>query len=285
MQVTFGFSDGSRNFFEKLFQTFFRLLWSFCCTKIRLNPSSGDILYHERVSFSLLIEDFLISRHQVTKLFFLLEVLLRQCVFCKELVVFVRKTYFAISVILEAGKYCAVLPWFWNHFRRTFRILCPEKRVRAQAFPCPLDYLWNPPSNHSGRSRKRSSESRLPFFFLIVFCVIGLTLPHCLVHVRHFDPILDLLMMSPAMSMLKTNSNQYWKTTPEQQEIRNCSFYNFCLFFLVNRYSWLLTHSCESPCSSQRFQNNGTVGVSSNICTVTVLPGLFALHSLPQPPR
>ena len=61
----------------------------FCFARIRLNPLSGKILYHDSVpvivsTFSSLIEDFVIcslSSHQT----FLLAVELRQCVFCKRL--------------------------------------------------------------------------------------------------------------------------------------------------------------------------------------------------------
>ena len=59
---------------EKLSFTLFRLLGSFGFARIRLNPLSGKILYHDCVSvtvsrFTFLVEDFVISCYQVTKLF------------------------------------------------------------------------------------------------------------------------------------------------------------------------------------------------------------------------
>ena len=49
-------------------------MWKFCFARIRLNPLSGKILYHDSVrvivsGFTSLIEDFVIRRYQVTKLF------------------------------------------------------------------------------------------------------------------------------------------------------------------------------------------------------------------------
>ena len=78
-------------------------------------------------------------------------------------------------------------------------------------------------SNHSGRSRKRSSASRLSSLFLFWFwasrdCTSFLEL------VRQFALGLDLLKTNPAMSMLKMNCYPNWRTTREQQEVRNCPF-------------------------------------------------------------
>ena len=69
----------------RILTNFFRLIWRFCYARIGLIPLSGKFLYHDSVpsKFTSLIEDFVISRYQVTKL--LLEELLRQCVSCKRL--------------------------------------------------------------------------------------------------------------------------------------------------------------------------------------------------------
>ena len=75
-------------------------------------------------------------------------------------------------------------------------------------------------SNHSGRSRKRSSESRLSslYFcsgFLRVICT------SLLGKVRHFVLELELLR-NPAMPMLTTNCFQKRWITLEQREVRSC---------------------------------------------------------------
>ena len=111
--------------FEEFSWTLFRLLWSFCFTRIRLNPLSGKILYHDSVSmivpwFTFLIEDFVISRYQVTKLLcssycFASESSAKSSRNCGS------QAYLAISVFWEVSE-DAVLPWLWYHFRRTLRI-------------------------------------------------------------------------------------------------------------------------------------------------------------------
>ena len=59
---------------EKFSQNLFRLLRSLCFARIGLNPLSGEILNNDSVPemvswFTLLVEDFVISRCQVTKFF------------------------------------------------------------------------------------------------------------------------------------------------------------------------------------------------------------------------
>ena len=62
--------DGSNNF-----NKFFRLMWGFSLAQTRLNPFSCKILHHDSVpgdvvsGFNSLIEDFVICRNQVSKLF------------------------------------------------------------------------------------------------------------------------------------------------------------------------------------------------------------------------
>ena len=58
----------------RMLSFFFRLMWRFCFARIRWNPLSGKILYHDSAlvivsGFTSLIEDLVIRRCQVTKLF------------------------------------------------------------------------------------------------------------------------------------------------------------------------------------------------------------------------
>ena len=95
---------------------------SFFFARIRLNPLSGKILYHDSVPvivsrFTSFVEDLVIYRYQVTKLF------------CSRwsfgllqgaIVKLVRKQTFQFR---SFGKWeNSVLPWFWCHFHRTVRI-------------------------------------------------------------------------------------------------------------------------------------------------------------------
>ena len=79
-------------------------------------------------------------------------------------------------------------------------------------------------SNHSGRSRKRLSESRLPSLFLLSFGFLRVIRTTLAGVVRHFALELDMLKTNPVMSMLTTNCSQNWWITLEQQEVRSCAF-------------------------------------------------------------
>ena len=85
------------------------------------------------------------------------------------LVILLRKADFAISVFWEVS-INTVLPEC--HYRRTFRS-CVMRNVCAGAGTSVSSILSVNSSNHSGRSRKRSSEARLIFFFLFLFWVFG----------------------------------------------------------------------------------------------------------------
>ena len=68
--MTFGFSDGSRNF-RKLFAVSWEV---FVFARIRLYPLSDKILHHGSVPeivswFTLLLQDIVIGCYQVTKFF------------------------------------------------------------------------------------------------------------------------------------------------------------------------------------------------------------------------
>ena len=95
-------------------------------------------------------------------------------------------------------------------------------------------------SNHTGRSRKRSSESRLPTLFVIVFGLWGVIRSSVLGPVRHFALGLDLLKTNPAMSKLMTNSYQNWRTGRAQEEVRNCPFLQKNCLHLFDQ-PWFLT--------------------------------------------
>ena len=97
----------------------------FCFARIRLNPLSGKILYYDSVlvivsRFTALIEDFVICRYQVTKLF--------RSRFCFASASSARGFWYfgspadvAISVFQEVGEN-TMLPRLRCHFRRMFRI-------------------------------------------------------------------------------------------------------------------------------------------------------------------
>ena len=81
---------------------------------------------------------------------------------------FGSQTDFGISVFRKAS-INTVLPWFWYHFGRTFRIWVLRNVCGCMHFVSSRLSLNS--SNHSGRSRKRSSVSRLPSLFLFSFWV------------------------------------------------------------------------------------------------------------------
>ena len=88
----------------------------------------------------------------------------------------------------------------FRSFEKGLKILCfldfliplnlsPEKRVRALVLLCPLDSVNS--SNHSGRSRKRSSASRLSCFFLFYFCFSGPQFPLACSSLRSVSGLVD----------------------------------------------------------------------------------------------
>ena len=122
-------------------------------------------------------------------------------------------------------------------------------------------------SIHSGRSRKRSSESRLPSLFLFGFCIFQVA-SSFLKLVRHFAIGLDLLETNPAMSMLKTNCYQNWQTTREQQEVRNCPFACDCL--LLFGQPWFLTvHVLNGSIKSISNRPDSMRVVRTSVCGLT----------------
>ena len=146
-------------------------MWRFCFTRIRLNPSSSSILYHDRVSmivpwFTSFVEDFVICCYQVSKLFcpkycFANELLARSPCY------FVSQADIAISVFWEVSKNTVLL-----RFRcRCLRIdLILENSVRVHAILFLSEFLC---FNQSGRSANGYLESFLSLFFLFWFWISG----------------------------------------------------------------------------------------------------------------
>ena len=148
------------------------LVKSLFFARIGLNPLSGKILNNDSVSvivpwFTLLRGpcDQPLSSHQT----FLLEVELRQCVFCKEPLSF----YFASRL----RNFSLLGKWVWTlcllNFDTTFvgRSESESWEVCAGACTSASSRLSVNSSNHSERSRKRSSESRFSSRLLYLFWV------------------------------------------------------------------------------------------------------------------
>ena len=119
--MTFGLYDGSKNL-----DNCFRLTWTLCFERIRLNQLRSKILFHDRVPvivswFASVIEGLCVpplSNHQS----FLHGVELRQCVFCKETLSFWLATRLHNFGLLGEVNMKTMHPGFWYNFRWTFRI-------------------------------------------------------------------------------------------------------------------------------------------------------------------
>ena len=162
-----GHSDKSRNFRE----TSFCLLRSFRFAGVRLNPwkwlnlvprLSIDGCFEVHILHKRLC-DLPLSSQQT----FLLEVELRQCVFCKGPL----SSWFRLqtSQFWSFGKWVLILCFLDATLTGCSELQSWEKCAGTGIF-CPLHCLS---SNRSRRSRKRSSESRLSFLFLFWFWMIG----------------------------------------------------------------------------------------------------------------
>ena len=162
--MTFGFSDGSRNFLK-----LFSVSWEvFVLHGKKIEPIEWlDLVPRLRQSDCFEIHfpqsrlcDLLLSSHQT----FLLEALLRQCGFNKEPL----SSWFAtklcnFDLFGSVYKHCASsVPLL-----KDVPNLSPEKCLRVQALLYLRDFSVNS-SNHSGRSRKRSSEARVVSLFLFL---------------------------------------------------------------------------------------------------------------------
>ena len=101
-------------------------MWRFCFARIRLNPLSGQILYHDSVlvivsGFTSIIEDFVIRRYyQVTKLF-CTKYSVASASSARGLRYFGSQADVAISVFREVSE-DTMFPRLRCHFCRMFRI-------------------------------------------------------------------------------------------------------------------------------------------------------------------
>ena len=119
-----------------------------------------------------MVENLLICCYQVTK-FFQHEVRLRHCVFCKEPLSF----WFAsrprnFDLLGREYKYYAsliLMTLFVGRSESESREMCAGAGTSVSSRSSVNSF------NHSGRCRKRSSESRLPslFLFCFLFCFFG----------------------------------------------------------------------------------------------------------------
>ena len=124
-----------------------------------------------------------------------------------------------------------MFPWFWYHFRTTFRIW-GLRNVRVHALLCPMDYLWTPPIIQEDLANGRPNlDCHSSFYF--VFGFLGVVHFSFQGPVRHFALGLDLMRTNPAMSMLKTNCYQNWRTTREQT--RGTKFLVFHIIVFTRR--------------------------------------------------
>ena len=155
------------------FLNFFCLLWSFGFTRIKLYPLSGEILYHDSVSvivlrFTFLVEDLVICWYHITKLF-----CLRYCFASASSARCPQSSRFA-SILHNFGlvgseyKHCAFLSvTFAGCSESESWEMCAGAGtsvfLRFSVISC----------NHSGRSRRRPSGSRLLSLFLSLFWVFG----------------------------------------------------------------------------------------------------------------
>ena len=175
--------------------------------------------------------DLLFSSHQS----FLHKVPPHQCVFCKGPLSFWSASIHRNFVFLGSEKRYYVSLIFDATFVR--RSESGSWEICAGTRTSESSTLSVNSSNHSGISRKRSSETRLSFF--LFFCLGFSILPRSsfLKPDRHVALRLDLMRTGPSMSMLKTN----WPglTIGTKLSVLHLNFFP-CL---VNRGFWPLTHS------------------------------------------
>ena len=124
-------------------------------------------------------------------------------------------------------------------------------------------------SNHSGRSRKRSTESRLPSLFWFWFWVFGSGPRQC----PGAKP--SLRSWAELVEDESCNVDVEDDLLPELDRPGTASGTKLSVVHiigfssLVNRGFWPLTHSQEYPWSSQSLPSDRTASVSSCNCTVT----------------
>ena len=148
---------------QEFWQTSLRPMWRLRFTRIRLNQLSGKILYYESVLvivswFGLC--DQPLSSHQT----FRHEVELRQCLFCKEPLLFwfssIRRNF---GLSGSEYKYCTSL--ISLPLSLDVVDLIPENCVRMQAILCLSDSLWSPGTNKEDLPAGRPKFSCHPSCF------------------------------------------------------------------------------------------------------------------------
>ena len=215
-------------------------MWRFCFARIRLNPLSGKILYHDSVpvivsGFTSLIEDFVISavikspnfsaRGRASPVRLLQGAL--SCWFSS-----IRRHF---GLMGSDFQYCASRDFvatfvgcFWIWFLRT---VCG-----CWQFLFPPDFFWTLPTTQEDLPTGRPNSSCHPSFY---FCFGLRDRTSFLEPLRHFALILNLKMnlqqvapvpwvlvlplfsTSPVIEMLKTHCFQNWRITLERQEVRS----------------------------------------------------------------
>ena len=124
-------------------------------------------------------------------------------------------------------------------------------------------------SNHSGRSRKRSSASRLSSFFFVLVLRFFLSVETCL----SLRPVFELEEDKSGTDDVEDEAVPELVVNPAMTKGTKCSVLKAILFpCLFSCGRWPLAHTLEYPCSSQSFPSDRTAGVSSRNCTVTKRP-------------
>ena len=261
---------------EELSWTLFRLLWSLCFTRIGLIESIvwQDLVPRQRTVDCLLIHiprwglcDQPLSSHQT----FLPEVELRQCVFCKEPLSLWLASRLR-NFVFFFGKWVSMLCFL--DFDTTFvRRAEPESwELCADAGNSTSSGLSVNPSNHSGRFRKRSSESRLPSLLLFLFWVFlrwSVPLAWSFSSLRSDAGLEDELDESCGGDV-EDESLPELVANPGTTRGTKLSVLHFIVFPVFGQ-TWFFTADPLTGISVvfAEFSNDGTAGVSSSYCTVT----------------
>ena len=171
-------------------------MWGFCFARIRLNPLSGKI-------FTTLIEDFVIHRYQVIELL-CTRLELRQCVFCKEPLLFWFSSRRRNCGLSESeNKYYDSL--ILSPLLQDVPSLFSENCVQVQA-TLPQDCLWTPSNKKEYLPKDRPNSSCHPSFYF-GFGFLRIPAPVSWWLVRHFALILNLKMrlMQPCFQRLSVH--------------------------------------------------------------------------------
>ena len=158
-----------------------------------------------------------------------------------------------------------MFPWFWYHFRRTFR-LSLEKCVRVHALLCPPEYLWNRLTIQEDLANGRPNLDSHPSFYFVFWVLGSDPLPEASPSLRSWAGLVEeksrnVDVEDELLPELADNPG----TRSEKLSVLHITVF----FSLVNRGFWPLTHWQEYPWSSQSFPSDKTAGVCSSNCIVT----------------